>query len=298
PGSSSALPPTATATAAPFAGDSSMPTATPGPSASSGEPSGSSIWNSFMADRNPTTGRPEPGHRPIEHRSYVEGFAAAAAPLLVGIAEGEARLDLVLDIVHLGADDEHRRLGIDQQGDPLVLHDLVEFAFLISIFEGVCEARAAAAAHADADADRRLAALGEQRLDAPRRGLRHHHRLPQRHGRLAPETHPLDSIARPRRATDLPFMWGRPPPLSPSRRRPRAGPPRPAPRPQNRLRNQWCSAQGRCATWRPPDRPARRARAAHRRARSRPRCRPSRSTGRGRGRPRSAPAPARPESSD
>src|SRR6185312_1690266 len=155
-----------------------------------------------MADRDPTTNRSEPGHRPIGHRSYVEGFAAAAAALLVRIAEGEARLELVLDIVHLGADDEHRGLGVDQQGDALVLHHLVEFALFVSVFERVCQARAAAAAHADADADRRLAALGQKRLDAPRRGLRHHHRLPQRHGRLAPRTRLLDTIARAPRATN------------------------------------------------------------------------------------------------
>src|SRR6185437_14632852 len=124
--------------------------------------------------------------------SDVEGLTAAAAPLLVGIAEGEARLQLVFDIVHFGADDEHRRLRIDEDRDALGLDHLVELALLVGIFERVGEPRAAAAAHADADADRRLAAPGQQRLDALRRRIRHHHRLPQRHRRL---------LARPLRYT-------------------------------------------------------------------------------------------------
>src|SRR5665213_330028 len=161
PGRISALPPSAMATAA-EAGPRSMPTAAPGPSDSRGAPSGSSIWNSFM-------GR--------DGRSDVEGFAAAAAAFFVGIAEGEAGLELVLDVVHLGADDEHRRLGIDQDGDALVLHDLVEFSLIVGVFERISQARAAARAHADPDAGGILAALGEQRLDALGRRFRHRHCL-------------------------------------------------------------------------------------------------------------------------
>src|SRR5262249_16273017 len=43
----------------------------------------------------------------------VERLAAAAAALFVGIAEDEAGLQLVLDIVHLAAEDEQGRLGVD-----------------------------------------------------------------------------------------------------------------------------------------------------------------------------------------
>src|ERR1700721_1439084 len=99
----------------------------------------------------------------------VKRLAAAAAALLVRIAEDKAGFELFLHVIHLGAEDEHDRLGIDQHGDALVLDDLVEFALLVGVFEGVAEARAATRAYADAHADRGLAALREQRLDALRR---------------------------------------------------------------------------------------------------------------------------------
>ena len=57
----------------------------------------------------------------------MEGLAAAATTLLVGVAEGEARLQLVLDVVHLGTDDEHAGLRVDQDRDALVLNQVVEF---------------------------------------------------------------------------------------------------------------------------------------------------------------------------
>src|SRR6516165_7024156 len=96
----------------------------------------------------------------------VKGLAAAAATLLVWIAEGEAALQLLFDIIHLGPEDEHDRLRIDQYRHPLVLDDFVVFTLLIGIFERVAEPGAAAGPHADPHADRRLAALGEQRLYA------------------------------------------------------------------------------------------------------------------------------------
>ena len=43
----------------------------------------------------------------------AEGFAAAATALLVRIAEGEATLQLLFDIIHLGPEDEHDRLRVD-----------------------------------------------------------------------------------------------------------------------------------------------------------------------------------------
>jgi hypothetical protein len=101
----------------------------------------------------------------------VEGFAAAAATLFIRVAEGEARLQLILDEIHFGAENEHRRLGIDQDGDAVRLDDLVELALLVGIFERVGQPRAAARAHPDADAERRLAALGEQRPDPLRGGF-------------------------------------------------------------------------------------------------------------------------------
>src|SRR5690606_16153690 len=111
------------------------------------------IWNSFKS------------------RSDVEGFPAAAPALLVGIAEAEAGLKLVLDPVHLRAEDEHRRFGIDEDGDALVFHHLVPLSLLVGVFERVGEARAAARPYADANAHGRLASLREERLDAFGRGV-------------------------------------------------------------------------------------------------------------------------------
>ena len=45
-------------------------------------------------------------------RLDMEGFAAAAAALLIGIAKSKAGLKLVLDVIHLRADDKHGRLGV------------------------------------------------------------------------------------------------------------------------------------------------------------------------------------------
>src|SRR6185437_16084018 len=68
------------------------------------------------------------------------------------------------------------------------LDHLVEFAFLVGVLDRVGEARAAARAHADADAGRRLAAPGQQGLDALRRRIRHGHRLFPRHDAQAPRS--------------------------------------------------------------------------------------------------------------
>src|ERR1700736_2438725 len=102
----------------------------------------------------------------------VKRLAAAAMPLLVGVAESKPVLQLLLDVVHFGAEDEHDRFRIDQDRHALVFDDLVELALLVGIFERVAETRAAARPHADANSSGRFAAVGEQRLDALRRGVR------------------------------------------------------------------------------------------------------------------------------
>src|SRR5258705_8668311 len=103
--------------------------------------------------------------------SDVEGFTAAATTLFIRVAEGETGLQLVLDEIHLGAEDEHRRFRIDQDGDAVRLDYLVELALLVGIFERIGQPRAATRTHPDADAERRLTALGEQRPDPLRRGF-------------------------------------------------------------------------------------------------------------------------------
>src|SRR5205814_8333966 len=117
----------------------------------------------------------------------VERLAAAAAAFFVRIAEDEAGLQLLFDVIHLGADNEHDGFRVDQDCDPLILDDLVEFAFLVGVFERVGQTRAAAGAHPDPYPDRGLAATGEQRLYALRRGIRHDHSLLLRHIRSTPD---------------------------------------------------------------------------------------------------------------
>src|SRR5258708_19995623 len=107
----------------------------------------------------------------------VEGFAAAAAAFLVGIAECEAAFQLFLNVIHLGAEDEHDRFRIDQDRHALVFNDFVELALLIGIFERVAEARATPRAHADAHSCRWLAALAEEGLDTLPRAARPHQAL-------------------------------------------------------------------------------------------------------------------------
>src|SRR3546814_12806694 len=50
----------------------------------------------------------------------VKRLAAAAAALLVGIGEHEAAVELVVDVVHLAAEQEHDGGGIDEDLHPLV----------------------------------------------------------------------------------------------------------------------------------------------------------------------------------
>src|SRR6516165_425715 len=150
---------------------------------------------------------------------HVEGFAAAAAALLIRISEGEAAFQFLFDVVHLGPEDEHDRLRIDQDRHPLILDDLVEFALLVSIFERVAEPRAAAGPHADPYTNRRLAALGEQRLDALRRSVRH------RQGLLSRQ-HPICSKREFRTigsSRDVNSLYGCTPPAPPLLPRQRAG---------------------------------------------------------------------------
>jgi hypothetical protein len=71
-------------------------------------------------------------------------------PLLVGVLEDEARLQLLLLVVHLGADQEQRRLGVDQELDAAGLDHLVHRLLLVGELQRVAHARAALAAHADA----------------------------------------------------------------------------------------------------------------------------------------------------
>src|SRR5437867_6946668 len=65
---------------------------------------------SFLRER-PGTAKPDPGEGGMEtHELHVEGLAAAAAALFVGIAEDKPGLQLALFVIDYGAEDEQRRL--------------------------------------------------------------------------------------------------------------------------------------------------------------------------------------------
>src|SRR3546814_7304970 len=81
-------------------------------------------------------------HRP-GGASDVEGLAAAAAAFLVRIAEDEARLKLVLHIVHLRADDEHGGSRVDEEGYALLLDLVLEALLFLGVFDRIAHAGAA-----------------------------------------------------------------------------------------------------------------------------------------------------------
>ena len=72
----------------------------------------------------------------------------------IGVPEVEALVELVLDPVHLGADDAEECLAVDKDLDAVLLDDLVEAPRLGHVFEVVRHARAALVAHADPDEPR------------------------------------------------------------------------------------------------------------------------------------------------
>src|SRR5260370_8037630 len=89
----------------------------------------------------------------------VKRLAAAATSLLVGVAEAKPVLQLLLDIIHFGAEDKHDRFRIDEDRHTLVFDDLIELALLIGIFQRVAEARTTPRPHADPNSSSRLAPL-------------------------------------------------------------------------------------------------------------------------------------------
>src|SRR5271165_2774689 len=101
--------------------------------------------------------------------SHVETLPAAAAALLVRVVEDEAGLERVFDVVHLAAEQEHGRGGVDEDLDALVLDHLLEPLPLLGVFDEIAEARAAARLDADTQAQdlllgRAVLPLGDQRL--------------------------------------------------------------------------------------------------------------------------------------
>src|SRR3954466_2785251 len=131
--------------------------------------------------------RPSPGRRQLSlslRRRQLYRLPAAAGAGLVRIVEDELRLHLVGLVVHLGAEQEQHRLGIDQDLDALVLDDLVGRADIVGVFDGVGLAGTAAVLDADAQAhDLGIGPLG-QLVDALGSSVRQPHHLRARPPRL------------------------------------------------------------------------------------------------------------------
>ena len=66
----------------------------------------------------------------------MERFAAAAAALLVGIAEHELGTQPVLDEIDLGAEHEHQRLGIDDDPDAVGIDDSGVMEYFVRFTRG------------------------------------------------------------------------------------------------------------------------------------------------------------------
>src|SRR5512146_2367482 len=102
---------------------------------------------------------------------------AAAGGRLVGVVEHEAAAQLLAHEIHLGADEEHDRLGIDEYLHALVLDHFLERLRVLRVIHRVAHARAAAVLNAHANA--LIFALGVRHdlADARRRGVRKADRL-------------------------------------------------------------------------------------------------------------------------
>src|SRR5579872_1514013 len=98
-----------------------------------------------------------------------DALAAAAGVGLVRIVEDELGREARRLVVDLRAEQEEHRLGLDEDGDALVLDDLVKRRGGFGVFDHVLLAGAAAVLHAHAQAD--VAAVGAaQDLAHARRG--------------------------------------------------------------------------------------------------------------------------------
>ena len=82
------------------------------------------------------------------------------ASVSLGLRNTNLAASLVDLVVDLGADQEQHRLGLDQDGDALVLDHLVQRIGGLGVFEDVFLAGAAAVLHADAQARVGLLGLG------------------------------------------------------------------------------------------------------------------------------------------
>ena len=112
------------------------------------------------------------------------------ADVSLGLLKTKLDEQLVDLEIHLRAEQEQQRLGIDQQLDALVLDDLVERRGAFGEFHRVGHAGAAAILDADAQADDRLVRIGDDLMDPGGRGVGDTHRFQTRIFHQAPLSRP------------------------------------------------------------------------------------------------------------
>src|SRR3546814_18946877 len=81
-----------------------------------------------------------------------------------------AALELVLDVVHLAAEQEHDGGGLDEDLHALVLDHVLQLALLLGVLDHVAHAGAALGADADPEAEHRPLAPGDEILHAAQSG--------------------------------------------------------------------------------------------------------------------------------
>src|SRR5258706_8320916 len=124
-----------------------------------------------MASSDPPTRRPDSafvlGLSGLDH----DGLAAAASFRLVRILEDEPRGELLALVVHLRPDQEHDRLGIDENSHALALHDLIDRADRFRVVHRVTHAGTAAILHSGAHTDISAVGLPHDVVNPGRSGI-------------------------------------------------------------------------------------------------------------------------------
>lgn len=93
---------------------------------------------------------------------YIERFSTAASALCIGVVKDKFRDQVIVNEVHLGADDMHEGTRIDENKGAIDGDFFVERIGLVRVIEDVSHAIASAGAQPDAHADRARIALRQQ----------------------------------------------------------------------------------------------------------------------------------------
>lgn len=78
-------------------------------------------------------------------------LAASTLALAVGVVEDKPARELIVDPVHLRANNAKQRLGVNQHLDAVLYHLLVKLSRLVHILEVICQTRAASVLNSNAN---------------------------------------------------------------------------------------------------------------------------------------------------